>query len=197
MPIVAKDSVNSPMGVMLQEMARASRGYEHEASFTLKDIRRLIIDSLRLITNVDDDSIYEAVDHATNYGYVKQRNGVYRLTQSGLNRGNELIEEPDEVKVGVTRDTATGILLVAMHNIGKKEIDESDIVIESWRLCQKRFGLLGYNTIYPDANRVRVELVRSKPLMKLGYIERVGKRKYRVTPRGHFVAKALVHKRRG
>lgn len=64
----------------------------------------------------------------------------------------------------------------------------SDLTLAAWGIDRRRFGLFGYESLHPDANRVKCELFHKRagraavPLS--AYVERVGPNVYRLTPAG-------------
>ena len=66
-----------------------------------------------------------------------------------------------------------------------------ELVVAAWRECPQRFGLRGYEAVYPDSNRVLYNLMGSRGLVARGLLERVAGRRYRLTPDGHAAAEKL------
>lgn len=96
------------------------------------------------------------------------------------------------------------LLLAALdlENAEKKPFSAEDLVVKAWQLFPNSFGLAGYqddkgNLIYPDSNRVFVEIMGQKPIRKKGLIEKVGMKMYQLTESGRQIAEALKNERSG
>ena len=77
-----------------------------------------------------------------------------------------------------------------------------DLVVTAWKDFPEAFGLRGFlddrgNPIYPDSNRVFMEIMGSSPLRKRGFIEKVGNKKYRLTAAGENHALGIQNGERG
>ena len=90
-------------------------------------------------------------------------------------------------------------LLVAAYGIAEgKEgpLSAEDIVVAAWQRFPRAFGLRGYNDkqgfpLYPDSNRIYMELMGPKPIRKKGYLKKVGTKLYILTASGLTVARDL------
>jgi len=83
------------------------------------------------------------------------------------------------------------LLLAAykLENTGKIRFSAEDLVVTSWKMFPDAFGLKGYSdtsgrALYPDSNRVYVEIMGSKPLRKKGLLKKVGEKLYQLTDAG-------------
>ena len=59
--------------------------------------------------------------------------------------------------------SSTEYILMAMTQLtdqGKFEVTEWDITVATWTLNKKKFGLSGYNELFPDHKKVYIELIR-------------------------------------
>jgi hypothetical protein len=78
---------------------------------------------------------------------------------------------------------------VKLEKKGKKPFSAEDLVVSAWKLFPNSFGLAGNADekgipLYPDSNRVFVEIMGSKPIRKKGYLEKVGNKMYQLTQSG-------------
>lgn len=98
------------------------------------------------------------------------------------------------------RLTAADVIVAAAAQMGELHyvdglvgVPLSDIIIKAWEIAPEKFGMSGYEEIYPDSNRVSCEV--SKMLRRLPnrpvLLEKVGPRRYRLTPAGKVRAAAL------
>lgn len=82
--------------------------------------------------------------------------------------------------------TAVKLLLAAgsLAGSGKTEFSAEDIAVSAHRLFQADFALKGYPQ-FPDSNKVYTQLMgKSAPLVVRGWLEKVGTKTYRLTPKG-------------
>jgi hypothetical protein len=83
-------------------------------------------------------------------------------------------------------------LLMAAANLedaGQQPFTAEDLVVAAWRLDPETFGLAGHNDsagrpVYPNSNRVFVEIMGSKPIRKQGLLAKAGTKKFRLTESG-------------
>jgi hypothetical protein len=71
-----------------------------------------------------------------------------------------------------------------------------ELVVAAWQRYPDTFGLAGFNSengrpLYPDSNRVLVEIMGSKALRSRGYLRKVGRKLYRLTESGRDEAQRL------
>src|SRR5688500_7047042 len=66
-----------------------------------------------------------------------------------------------------------------------------ELVVEAWRRFPDAFGFIADGESFPDSHRVAMEIMGSKPLSKLGYLERVGSKLYRLSTAGTHAARRL------
>jgi hypothetical protein len=71
----------------------------------------------------------------------------------------------------------------------RRTFTAEDLVVAAWTSFPETFGLRGHlddhgNPMYPDSNRVFMEIMGPKPLRQRGLIEKVGNKRYRVTEAG-------------
>lgn len=66
-----------------------------------------------------------------------------------------------------------------------------ELAVEAWRSFPDAFGFVADAESFPDSHRVAMEIMGSKPLSKLGYLERVGSKLYRLSPAGIHAARRL------
>jgi hypothetical protein len=83
------------------------------------------------------------------------------------------------------------LLLAAarLEDDGKSTFSAEDLVVAAWRLDPETFGLPGHldesgRPAYPNSNRIYVEIMGSKPIRKLGFLAKVGTKKFRLTESG-------------
>lgn len=78
-------------------------------------------------------------------------------------------------------------LLMAAGNLagsGKIEFSAEDIAVTAHQLFRDEFSLKGYPQ-FPDSNKVYTQLMgKSAPLFVRGWLEKVGTKTYRLTPKG-------------
>ena len=92
--------------------------------------------------------------------------------------------------------TAADIVLLAAADLsaaGNTEFTEWDLAVAAWSLDRTRFGMRGYEQIYPDHKRVYMEIVGGKPSspVRLSYVEKLRPNTYRITPLGWAAADRL------
>lgn len=83
------------------------------------------------------------------------------------------------------------VMLAAFECSGgdmKKSFTLEDLLVSSWKKEKHTWGLRGYEELYPDLDKVN-KLISprgsgQKGLIDLGYLERVDRRVYRITPAG-------------
>ena len=84
----------------------------------------------------------------------------------------------------------------ALGDDGKRPFSAEDLVISAWRQFPDAFGLAGHTdengrATYPDSNRVYMEIMGPKPVLKRGLLKKVGKKQYRLTEAGRAHARFL------
>lgn len=67
-----------------------------------------------------------------------------------------------------------------------------DLVVKAWELFPDEFGLAGYSEHFPDSNRVLTNIMGSKGMRGKGWLRKVGKKRYRLTPQGMSDGAALL-----
>lgn len=84
-------------------------------------------------------------------------------------------------------------LLLAAYSREQKRspFSAEELAVEAWTSFSEAFGFVADGKSYPDSHRVAMEIMGSKPLSKLGYVERVGSKLYRLSPAGVHAAKRL------
>ena len=83
-------------------------------------------------------------------------------------------------------------VLIAARLLEKKGVTPftaEDLVVESWNIFKNSFSLQGYDL--PDSNRVFMEIMGRKTLKAKGWIEKVGKKQYRLSEAGKLAADSL------
>jgi len=73
---------------------------------------------------------------------------------------------------------------------GHKPFSAEDLIVMAWKNFPDAFGLSGYfdkegKKIYPDSNRVLVEIMGSKSIRKRGLLIKVGCKMYQLTESGY------------
>ena len=90
------------------------------------------------------------------------------------------------------------VVLAAWRRLcGHPIFTAEELVVAAWREFPDTFGLLGVldetgTPKYPDSNRVFKEIMGSAPARKKGWLERVGRKRYRLTAAGESVASGLA-----
>lgn len=79
--------------------------------------------------------------------------------------------------------TANDCVLIALSRIHRERIhaSTSEIVVAAWSVDKMKFGLPGFEALYPNSNRVIVALV---VLTRRKMIERMSPSRYRLTEKG-------------
>lgn len=67
----------------------------------------------------------------------------------------------------------------ASAQFGDREFTMSELVVECWKRWPRVFGLTGFESHYPDANRVIAKVVGATGLVARGDFEHVGPKRYR------------------
>lgn len=85
--------------------------------------------------------------------------------------------------------TAYEIMVIAaaeLTNGTQAEFTEWELTVASWRASQDRFGMRGFETVYPDHKRVSIELCKSRMGGAVFWkcIEKIRPNVYRLTPKG-------------
>lgn len=62
--------------------------------------------------------------------------------------------------------------------------DETQLIVEAWKLAPKRLGLPGYCDAHPDSKRIYVGLIHKCGPIRGGLIERAKECSYRLTMLG-------------
>lgn len=90
------------------------------------------------------------------------------------------------------------ILIAALESSGgdqHKTFTMEELLVRAWKRDKLAWGLRGYETLYPDSDKIQKEIgargVGQKSMSELGLLERVSRRVYRLTPAGLATAVAL------
>jgi hypothetical protein len=85
------------------------------------------------------------------------------------------------------------ILLVAtqLEEAGQSPFSAETLIVEVWQEHPRAFGLKGYESRYPDANRVLAQLMGEKGLIRRGWLTKVGQKLYSLTADGRNVVQRL------
>ncbi len=83
-------------------------------------------------------------------------------------------------------------LLVTLASMGDVPVPLSVLVVRAWEREPRRFGLLGFEHLHPDANRVQAKLSGADGLCALGWCTRLSPGVLAVTPAGRLAAAALA-----
>ncbi len=86
------------------------------------------------------------------------------------------------------------IVLITMERLlrdGRQEVMVSDLLVECWKYDNAKFGLKGFESRYPDSNKLAVLLSSGKSGLSKGYIYRIRPKYYSLTPLGLDKAKEL------
>lgn len=96
--------------------------------------------------------------------------------------------------ISTVRRTAAETILVAAASFKDRDFTKWELAIAAWQLDKARFGMKGFETEYPDMNRVLMELVGAKPSspVKRGHLECPAPSTYRLTARGKSLAAAMI-----
>jgi hypothetical protein len=83
-----------------------------------------------------------------------------------------------------------------VHESGKVTFTAEDLVVAVWKMFPETFSLRGYvdgqsKPLYPDSNRVYMEIMGTKPIRKRGYLAKTGEKTYRLTDAGQSRAKEI------
>ena len=87
------------------------------------------------------------------------------------------------------------VAALSLERDGKRHFSAEDLVVAAWKAFPDAFGLSGHSDaagkpMYPNSNRVYVEIMGTKPIRKLGYMKKVGSKMYCLTELGR--AKAVA-----
>jgi hypothetical protein len=100
---------------------------------------------------------------------------------------------PDAPPIDLRRQLLVAALALAYEDLGA-EITFEQLLVEAWSRNPQAFGLRGFETKYPDSERLHRELdSRGKGqggLVGQGLLEKVRPRVYRLTPQGMHLAAA-------
>lgn len=90
---------------------------------------------------------------------------------------------------------AEEVLLAAarLSSNTNKEFTEWELTVETWSLNKNRWGLRGYESVYPDHKRVMNEVMAkgTQKVVGKGLLERTHQNHYRLTPAGLAKAASL------
>src|SRR5262245_5067762 len=94
------------------------------------------------------------------------------------------------------RLTAVQIILLAAEDLmssGATEFTEWDLTVASWNRNREKFGLRGYQNVYPDHKRVMMEIMGKKATnpVEQRWMEKVRPNTYRLTSVGRLEASRL------
>jgi len=83
-----------------------------------------------------------------------------------------------------------------LERAGTSPFTAEDLVVKAWSLFPDTFGLKGHVDnngvpLYPDSNRVFAEIMGSKPIRKMGLLEKTGRKLYALTESGKSRSSAL------
>jgi hypothetical protein len=96
--------------------------------------------------------------------------------------------------------TVTDCILIAAASLTdrNRSFSAEDLVVRAWEIFPDKFGLQGYSEKFPDSNRVLTKLMgASGRLRKDGLIERIGEKRYRLTPAGMHASAELTSRATG
>ena len=99
-----------------------------------------------------------------------------------------------------SNSTVADRLLIVAHRISGDQcipFSAEQLVISAWQEYPESFGLRGFLNEegypkYPDSNRIFAEIIGSKPLRKLGLLEKIADKTYRLTEAGRQRASVLI-----
>ena len=75
---------------------------------------------------------------------------------------------------------------------GKREFTAEELIVRSFLDYPNDFSLKGYAGKYPNSNSVLKHIMgRQAPVITRGWFEKVGPKRYRLTPKGHLDLQAL------
>ena len=77
---------------------------------------------------------------------------------------------------------------LALRYHGAQSFTKSDIVVTAWERSRQAFGLAGWETQFPDANRVLCKLYGARGLVARGHVAAAEPGRFRVTPEGYLAA---------
>jgi len=81
------------------------------------------------------------------------------------------------------------VAALSLEDSGRGQFSAEDLVVMAWQQFPHAFGLSGHldkqgKPLYPDSNRVYMEIMGSKPLRKQGLLRKVGTKMYQLTEAG-------------
>src|SRR5262249_37970839 len=80
-------------------------------------------------------------------------------------------------------DTATRSLLLAASKL-ESPFTPSQLAVQAWKLDPSRFGLRGFEALYPDSNLVMAYPCRGRGLISRCFIQRTARGQYALTRGG-------------
>lgn len=91
--------------------------------------------------------------------------------------------------------TLNEIVLLAAFKLIEDDLEKSftaeDLVVASWKEDHSAFGLRGYETKYPDSNKLYTKIDGRDGLVAKGYFDKIGDRLYKLSIRGKSKAASL------
>jgi hypothetical protein len=87
------------------------------------------------------------------------------------------------------------VAAAALSTSTRRRVAVSDLVVRAWQLYPESFGLRGYESIYPDANKVLSKLFGVEGAVARGYLRRVSTGVYAATTAGLAHARATATRR--
>lgn len=118
-----------------------------------------------------------------------------RLTCPGceLDAAKALLSGRFDANRAPARGTATADLLkTAASYFGGKEFTYSQLVVSAWQENRQRWGLPNFEQLFPDANKVKVELCSTRPGGFSRFLVKVRPNTYKLTPEALKAARAIA-----
>jgi hypothetical protein len=86
-------------------------------------------------------------------------------------------------------------ILLAAHQLeenGQSPFTAEALIVVAWQKYPKTFGLKGFDTQYPDSNKVLASIMGEKGLARRGWLSKAGQKLYTLTKDGHVVVKRIL-----
>ena len=75
-------------------------------------------------------------------------------------------------------------ILLAAHQLeenGQSPFTAEALIVVAWQKYPKTFGLKGFDTQYPDSNKVLASIMGEKGLARRGWLSKAGQKLYTLT----------------
>jgi len=100
---------------------------------------------------------------------------------------------PNTTAAAPDRTIAQQVLLAAaqLELQGQMPFSAESLIVASWQISAKAFGLKGFAELYPDSNRVLSVIMGERGLARQGLLDKVGVKLYTLSERGRKLVERL------